>query len=113
MKKILLAKSCILLWLVCGSVFPVMAQESRTVEGTVIEKSNDEPIPGASIRVKGTTHGTITDLDGKFSLNVTSAEPILIVSFIGFTSQEIPVGNSTSFTISLESELGQLEEVVV
>src|SRR5690606_39321215 len=89
------------------------AQNSRTVSGTVTEASTKEAIPGASIREKGTTHGTITGLDGEFTLTLTTENPVLVVTFIGYATQDITVGNSSVFNISLESELSNLEEVVV
>src|SRR5690606_7707509 len=113
MKKSLLTKSIWTLFLLCCWVGLATAQNSRTVTGTVIESSTDEPIPGASIREKGTTNGTISGLDGEFTLGLSTENPVLVVTFIGYATQEIPVGNSNSFNISLESELGDLEEVVV
>src|SRR5690606_30805534 len=113
MKKPLLIKSIWTLFLLCFYVGLATAQDRRTVTGTVIEASTDEPIPGASIREKGTTNGTITGLDGEFSLQLTTENPVLVVTFIGYATQEITVGNSNVFNISLESELGDLQEVVV
>jgi TonB-linked SusC/RagA family outer membrane protein len=91
----------------------VNAQTNRSIQGTVIEKSTNEAIPGASVQIQGTTVGTVTDLDGQFTLNVATEGPVLVVSFIGFATQEIPVGNRSNFTVYLESELSNLQEVVV
>jgi TonB-linked SusC/RagA family outer membrane protein len=91
----------------------VNAQTIRSIQGTVIEKSTNEAIPGASVQIQGTTVGTVTDLDGQFTLNVATEDPVLVVSFIGFATQEIPVGNRSNFTVYLESELSNLQEVVV
>jgi TonB-linked SusC/RagA family outer membrane protein len=113
MKRILWIKSCIMLMLVSLFTSYALAQQSRSVGGTVVENPTGEPIPGASILEKGTTNGTISDLDGNFSINLTTSNPIIVVSFIGFTTQEIPVGNSSTFSITLESDFGDLEEVVV
>lgn len=96
----------------CSSLW-VKAQNSRSIQGTVIEKSTNEAIPGASVQIQGTTVGTVTDLNGQFSLNVATEDAVLVVSFIGFATQEIPVGNRNNFTIYLESELSNLQEVVV
>lgn len=60
------------------------------VRGTVIDQTG-ESVPGASIQVKGGTQGTISDLDGKFSLNVPNKKSVLVISFIGYTTQELPV----------------------
>jgi len=89
------------------------AQTSRSIQGTVIEKSTNEAIPGASVQIQGTTSGTVTDIDGQFTLNLTTENPVLLVSFIGFNTQEIPVGNRNNITVHLESEFSNLQEVVV
>src|SRR5690606_29741950 len=113
MRISLLAKSIWTLFLLCCCVVLATAQNSRTVTGTVIEAPSNEAIPGASIREKGTTNGTITGLDGEFSLQLTTENPVLIITFIGYATQEIPVGNSNVVNITLESELSHLDEVVV
>jgi TonB-linked SusC/RagA family outer membrane protein len=100
-----------LLFLCCSPW--VNAQNNRSIQGTVIERSTNEAIPGASVQIQGTTVGTVTDLNGQFTLNVATEDPVLIVSFIGFATQEIPVGNRNNFTVYLESELSNLQEVVV
>lgn len=86
--------------------------EKRQIAGQVID-SNGEPVIGANVLEKGDkVNGTITDLDGKFSLNV-SDNATLIVSFIGFTTQEIAVKNKRDFNIVLIDDTKALEEVVV
>ena len=86
------------------------AQE-RQVTGTVKDASG-QPLPGVNILVKGTTNGTTTDADGKFSLGARS-EDVLLFSFIGYTTQEVAVGNQTSMAISMTEDLTTLGEVVV
>lgn len=76
----------------CASV-PVLAQQQIALEGTVVD-ATDFPIIGASILEKGTTNGTITDLDGKFSLAVSSENAVLQISYVGFVTQEIPVSQA-------------------
>ncbi len=94
-------------------VFSANAQDSkRSISGTVIEKNNGQPIPGAAVVVKGTTNGTSTDFDGNFSLQVTDSD-ILQITFVGFTAQEIPVGSQTTITVVLEEEVSLFDEVVV
>ncbi len=89
------------------------AQGSGTVSGTIVGAADDQPIPGVNIVIKGTTNGTITDMDGKFSINV-SPDDVLVVSFIGYESQEIPYNGQQSLgTISLVEEMSDLDEVVV
>lgn len=82
------------------------------VKGRVTDE-NDSPIPGANILIKGTAVGTTTDTDGRFSLEVSDEASILVISFIGFVSQEIVVGNQTNITIALKPDVQQLGEVVV
>ncbi|MFO7823498.1 MAG: SusC/RagA family TonB-linked outer membrane protein, partial [Cyclobacterium sp.] len=81
------------------------------VEGKVVDGEGN-PIPGAPILVKGTTSGTTTDIDGNFSLEVDE-EAIIVVSFLGFITQEIEVGNQTDFEITLVEDIAQMDEVVV
>ncbi len=83
------------------------------VSGKVVSDEDGEGIPGVTVRVKGTSQGTITDFEGNFSLEVPSEESVLLISSIGFVTQEVTVGNQTTFNITLESDLKQLEEVVV
>ncbi|MDP2337345.1 MAG: TonB-dependent receptor [Bacteroidota bacterium] len=78
----------------------------------VVKDNKGDPIPGATVIVKGTTIGTITDFDGKFTLNVPVDSKIISFSFIGYKPQEIPIGNKTTFTVTLEEQIVGLEEVV-
>ncbi|WP_245994925.1 SusC/RagA family TonB-linked outer membrane protein [Mangrovibacterium diazotrophicum] len=93
-------------------VFSGFAQAQRSITGVVSEKDTGEPIPGAAVVVKGTTNGTSTDLDGKFSLQVSDGD-VLQVSFVGFTLQEIPVNGQTTISVLLEEEVALFDEVVV
>ena len=83
------------------------------VSGTVIDSETQETLPGVNIRVKGTTTGTATDLDGSFILSVPSADAVLQFSFIGYRLKEVRVGNSTTLSVSLDPDLSSLSEVVV
>lgn len=85
-------------------------QAKKTVTGIVEDAMG--PIAGANVVEKGTTNGTITDMDGKFTLDV-SPNAVLVVSFIGYTEQQIPVGNQTSFTIQIKEDSQALDEVIV
>ena len=86
----------------------VVAQ-AQTVSGLVT--SDDGPLPGATIVVKGTNNGTTADFDGNFSISA-GADDVLVVSFVGFTTQEVAVGGQDQITISLAPD-NELEEVVV
>lgn len=99
----------VLAQLIPGHVF---AQE-RTLSGTVTSKDDGLPIPGVNVLVKGTSIGTATDQNGKFSLSISDVNATLVFSFIGFVTQEISAGTQTSFDIGLESDVSTLSEVVV
>ena len=92
---------------------PVVAspqQAKHTIKGVVEDQFG--PIAGANVVEKGTTNGTITDMDGNFSLEV-APNSILIVSFIGYKEQQIPVNSQKTVTIKLTEDSQALEEVVV
>lgn len=95
------------LWLI-----PV-ALAQQNVSGTVTDYSNQEPLPGVNILIQGTTTGTITDMDGKFSLDVPSSESVLLFSFIGYETQEVTAGNNANVSVQLIPDLTTLNELVV
>ena len=84
------------------------------ITGTVVDNTN-QPLPGASVVVKGTTNGTSTDFDGKFTLKSETNSGTIVVSFIGFSSKEVTFSTSkTNFkSIQLEEDSGSLDEIVV
>lgn len=86
-------------------------QQSKVIIGTIVDASGT-PIIGANIMVKGTTNGTISDMDGKFSLEVDK-DATLVVSYIGFANQEIRVGNQNNLSITLKEDAEALDEVIV
>lgn len=92
------------------SVTVAMAQV--LVRGTVVDQTGESVI-GASIQVKGTTQGTITDIDGKFSLGVPDKKSVIVVSFIGYATKELQVDTSKPMSIVLEEDTKVLDEVVV
>lgn len=103
--------SFIFLMLLCCYTFLYAQQFSIT--GVVVDQNANEPIIGASVVAKGTTNGTVTDVEGKFSLQVTTGD-VLVISFIGYTTQEITVRNTqTSYQITLSEDTQTLDEVVV
>lgn len=89
----------------------VVQEQGKRITGTV-KDLNGEPIIGGNVVEKGTTNGTITDAEGRFSLNVSS-DATLIVSYIGYVASEIPVKDKTSIIITLKEDSKILEEVVV
>lgn len=82
------------------------------VSGKVVDASG-EPMIGVNVIIAGTTTGTVTDIDGKFSISVPDANAKLVFSFIGFVSQEVLVGNQRTIQITLQEDLTELDEVVV
>ncbi|MDR2968339.1 MAG: TonB-dependent receptor [Tannerellaceae bacterium] len=90
---------------------PESSQQKRTVTGTVIDQ-NGEPVIGANVVEKGTTNGTITDIGGNFALPV-SGNAQLVISYIGYMTQEIAVGSQTTLAIALKEDSQSLDEVVV
>ncbi len=98
-----------LVMLLSGLSFSTIAQ---TISG-VVSSADDGPLPGVSIAIKGTTVGTISDFEGKYSLSSPSKESILVFSAIGFATQEVTIGNKTTINIDLVADNKLLNEVVV
>ncbi|PZX49168.1 SusC/RagA family TonB-linked outer membrane protein [Algoriphagus chordae] len=91
---------------------PLYAQ-TVTVKGTVVSEGDNEPVPGALVSIKGTQKGTVTDIDGKFSLDASVGET-LVVSFVGFTSNEVVITNiNGEILVTLAYSTSDLSEVVV
>jgi len=90
----------------------VVAQQGITVSGTVTDDF-DDPLPGVNVRVKGTSIGMITDANGRFQLNVPNAETILVFSYVGFVTVEIPLNGRNTLNVTMTEDYAQLEEVVV
>ncbi|MFN3801542.1 carboxypeptidase-like regulatory domain-containing protein [Belliella pelovolcani] len=108
MRKVLL----IILSLFAFSFHGEVWAQQRQVTGTVISAEDNLPLPGVNIRIKGTTRGAITDIDGKYSIQASENET-LVYSFVGFLSQEAAVGNRSSIDITLQLDSKTLSEVVV
>ncbi|HKK12044.1 MAG TPA: carboxypeptidase-like regulatory domain-containing protein, partial [Flavobacteriaceae bacterium] len=106
MKNKLLKKVMLPCLFLIGSV--VYAQ---TVSGVVSDASG--PIPGVNVLVKGTTTGTQTDFDGNYSLDVSTPDAVLVFSFLGYATQEIPVNGQTTINVTMSEDIAQLNEVVV
>jgi TonB-linked SusC/RagA family outer membrane protein len=87
--------------------------QNKTLTGTVISSEDNQPLPGVNVVVKGTTQGTITDFDGKFTLNVSADAEALVFSFMGMQTQEVPIGSTTTFNVTLDPESIGMDEVVV
>lgn len=107
MKKLLLVSLCVLV--LC--VTQVFAQ-NRTITGTVTAKDDGLPIPGATVKIKGTDIGVATDASGKFSLSAPD-NAVLTISFVAYTTQEVAVAGKSVVNVSLAQNFQQLSEVVV
>ncbi|HKZ37548.1 MAG TPA: SusC/RagA family TonB-linked outer membrane protein, partial [Chryseolinea sp.] len=111
--------------------YPVFASEGRTnsatvntnagvsapvaisVSGTVTSQSDGMPLPGVNVLVKGTSIGTTTDSEGKYTITAENENSILVFSFIGYVSQEVVIGAKTTVDVTLVDDVTQLSEVVV
>jgi TonB-linked SusC/RagA family outer membrane protein len=89
-----------------------MAMAQQVVTGKVTSSDDGSPIPGVNILEKGTSNGTVTDVDGNFRISAASGST-LVFSFVGYQSQEVPVGSQSSVNVSLLSDVTSLSEVVV
>lgn len=116
LKKFGLVMNLAIVFLLSGSfqlfAASVSDDQQKTVSGQVTD-ANKQPLPGVNILEKGTTNGVISDASGKYTITVSTANPVLIFSFVGYTSQEVTVGSQSSVNITLaESAIG-LDEIVV
>lgn len=89
----------------------IVMGQTQQVTGTVLDTDN-VPLPGANVLVKGTNTGTLTDFDGNFSIEASQGD-VLVISYVGYNTQEIPVVADSNFNINLTEDTNALEEVVV
>jgi TonB-linked SusC/RagA family outer membrane protein len=99
------------LFLLLLSTYAIYAQE-QTVSGTVTSAEDGSGLPGVNVVVKGSATGTVTDVDGKFSLNAPQ-NGTLVFTFIGLATQEVPINGQTNITVQMAQDVQQLSEVVV
>lgn len=90
-----------------------LALAQITVTGTVTSSEDNLPVPGATVMIKGTTVGTATDMEGRYSIEVLSGSDVLVFSFVGLRSQEINVNNRSVIHVLLEPEITALSEYVI
>ena len=133
LRLLIMAKLCIL-FLICsmttvmagtgnsgpaGSTYLSAASDGTStmqqdvVKGTVTDAETGEPLIGVTVVVKGTTLGTLTDINGQFSLRLPQREALVSISFIGYTTQEIMMTQGATIKVALELEITQMQEVVV
>ncbi|WPP48796.1 SusC/RagA family TonB-linked outer membrane protein [Catalinimonas niigatensis] len=91
----------------------ILAYQETTVTGKVTSLENAEGIPGVNVLIKGTSQGTITDIEGNYSIDVPSPESVLVFSSIGYVSEEIVVGTQSVIDVSMAPDITSLEEIVV
>lgn len=109
MRRVLLVCLTLVLTVAVGDLW---AQE-RTVRGKVTSAEDGLPIPGVNVLLKGTTNGVPTDANGEFSIVVPSNDAVLVFSFIGLQTEEIPVGERTILDVTMSLDVAELSEVVV
>ncbi|RRN77912.1 SusC/RagA family TonB-linked outer membrane protein, partial [Pseudoxanthomonas sp. SGD-10] len=102
----------LLLFLIAALILPSGLLAQTNIRGKVLDESG-QPLPGAAVQLKGGASSTLTGASGDFEIRVPSASSVLVVSFIGYASQEISVGSRTNITITLQPDQRSLEEVVV
>lgn len=90
-----------------------VAPTAQTVSGQVLDADGNQPLPGVSIQLKGTVIGANTDANGRYSIEATGSDAVLVFSFVGYVTQEIQVGNRTELNVTLAADSKALEEVVV
>lgn len=104
---------CALLVLLLSPTNLLMAQAEQTISGTVTDEETQTPLPGANVLVPGTTVGTVTDIDGNYSLSVPDDATTLVFSLVGYATREVPINGQSSVNVSLAVNVQELSEVVV
>ena len=97
-----------ILFFVCGFV----SAQDLVVEGLVVDGESDIPIVGANVQVQGTSRGVVTDFDGKFFINASQGET-LVISYVGFRSSEISINDDSNINVSLFPDTSELDQIVV
>jgi TonB-linked SusC/RagA family outer membrane protein len=103
----------ILLFCVVSMITFSVSWAQRTVTGTVTAEEDGSPVPGVNVIVKGTSAGTVTDIDGAYQIGVPDEGGILVFSFIGLATEEVEIGNQSTINMTMTADIKQLTEVVV
>jgi len=102
---------CLLLFLISG--ITLVKAQTKELTGVVTSADDGSTLPGVSVSIKGTTLGTITNMDGGFRIKVSSDAKMLVFSFVGMSTQEVAIGNNTTFNVKMKQEAIGVDEVVV
>lgn len=111
-QKFLIRNILLFFVLIGPGLFNAYSQDARQISGKIVD-DNNEPLPGVNILIRSTGNGTISDVDGKYSLSIPSGQVTLVFSFVGYVSQEIPVTNRSVLDVTLKADVAVLKEVVV
>ncbi|WP_128544484.1 SusC/RagA family TonB-linked outer membrane protein [Larkinella soli] len=109
LRSMRLGASVLLAWLLTISAWA----QDRRITGRVLDGNDNNPLPGVNVVVKGTQTGVVSDADGRFTLNVPTNQNVLTISAIGFTTQDLTIGNRTDLTVTLQPDIKTLSEVIV
>lgn len=93
-------------------LFSISIHAQVTIRGTVISAEDQQPLPGVSVLIKGTTHGTVTDIDGNYTLDAAQGN-VLVFTFVGFVPQEHSVSGQGTINVILNTDTYLMEEVIV
>ena len=102
---------CLLLFMALGTL--TLMGQAREVTGTVVSNDDGEPLLGVSVSVMGTSVGTITNADGRYTINIPQGGETLVFRFVGMLTQQVPIGSNTIIDLVMEQDLLELDEVVV
>ena len=106
-------KQLLFLFLLTFLATGYVSAQQKVISGKITDAGDGSPLPGASVAVKGTSAGTLSDVNGAFSLNVDDNASVLVVSFIGYLAQDVSIGNSNNINVTLQIDTKVLNEVVV
>ena len=108
------ARAGLVLFMLWCAFFPtsVVAQTTKAVSGTVVSSSSNSPLEGVSVKIRNSSRGTSTNGEGKFAIQAASTD-VLVFSYVGYTPQEIRVGNQSDITVTMDSSTSVLDDVVV
>ncbi|MEN6453444.1 MAG: TonB-dependent receptor [Prolixibacteraceae bacterium] len=112
MKKRYLREKIFLFLVLCLVLSLTATAQNRTITGTVSDESG-EALPGVTVAVKNTTNGTITNIDGEYTISLRNEAKVLVFSYIGMRSEEVTIGNSTVINLTMHPDVVGVEEVVV